>query len=256
MKKIIAFIGSDRQKGTYESVQRFEDQLQTLESVDFEYIQLKDLDLDFCHGCKLCFDKGENHCPIKDDRDLILQKIETADGIVFATPNYAFSVSARMKNLIDRLAFTFHRPRFFDKTCTNIVVQGVLGGSKISKYLTSTARNIGFNTSKGCVINTLEPLTEKRYMAMDKAVVSCAKSFHKALNRPGLEVPSLIQLMLFRMTRTGIHDSSVKLYDYIYFEEQGWYTSDYYYQTSLGPVKRIMGKLFDKAGSLLAKSMA
>ena len=54
-----------------------------------------------------------------------------SDGVVFATPNYSFHVSGLMKLFVDRLAFNFHRPRFFGKTCTSIVTQGIAGGGKI-----------------------------------------------------------------------------------------------------------------------------
>lgn len=255
MKKVLAFIGSDRKKGTYESVQRFEKALNELTQVEFEYISLNDVNLDMCRGCKLCFDKGEQHCPLKDDRDTIIKKFELADGIVFASPNYAFQVSGRMKNLIDRLAFTFHRPRYFDKACTAIIVQGVYGGSKICRYLESTGRNIGMNVSKGCVVNTLEPMTDQRYQAMDKVTKACANRFAKTLERNAPPKPSIIQLMMFCMTRTGINESPAKFYDYEYFGEMGWYESDYYYDTKIGPFSKMLSRLFDYAGSKIVKMM-
>lgn len=255
MKKIIAFIGSDRRKGTYESVRRFEQALNALEEVDFEYIQLKDVNLEFCQGCKRCFDEGEEFCPLDDDRNKIMEKIETADGIILASPNYAFHISARTKNLIDRLAFTFHRPRYFGKVCMPLVVQGVHGGKKVSEYLASTARHMGFSTSAGCVINTLEPMTEKRYKAMDEAVSVCAREFHAQISKTSLPVPTLKQLMLFRMTRTGIRESPVKLYDHDYFKQQGWFESDYYYDVRLSPFKKIIGSLSDRAGRMFVKAM-
>jgi hypothetical protein len=33
--------------------------------------------------------------------------------------------------------------------------------------------------------------------------------------------------------------------DYTYYTEQGWFESDYYYPTGLGPFKKGAGKLFD-----------
>jgi multimeric flavodoxin WrbA len=86
---------------------------------------VSDYRLQLCLGCKQCFVKGEAYCPLKDDdRDVLLQKMEQSDGIVFATPTYAFGVAARMKNLFDRLAFIDHRPRFFGKASIAIVTQG------------------------------------------------------------------------------------------------------------------------------------
>lgn len=137
MKKVTAFIGSARKQATYEAVREFEKNLNSYTEIDFEYVFLKDYQLEFCRGCKLCFDKGEEICPIRDDRDVLIDKINHSDGVIFATPNYSFHVSASMKNLLDRLAFVFHRPRFFGKTFTSIVIQGIFGGNSIVKYLMS-----------------------------------------------------------------------------------------------------------------------
>ena len=113
MKKVTAFIGTQTKKHTYQAVQEFEKNLGQCGEIDFEHVFLSDYHLEFCRGCKVCFDKGEEYCPLKDDRDLLLEKMEQSDGVIFATPNYAFQLSARMKNFFDRTAFLDHRPRFF-----------------------------------------------------------------------------------------------------------------------------------------------
>jgi len=64
MKKITAFIGSARKKGTYLAVQEFEKNLKKYRDIDFEYVFLNDYNLEFCSGCKLCFDKVSNSVPI------------------------------------------------------------------------------------------------------------------------------------------------------------------------------------------------
>jgi len=134
MKKVTAVIATQSRKNTYRAVQEFEKGLRRLGELDFEYVFLSDYRLEFCRGCKVCFDRGEELCPLKDDRDLLIEKLERSDGVVFATPNYAFHVPARMKNLFDRTAFIFHRPRFFGKVCAAVVTQGMFGGGTIVKY--------------------------------------------------------------------------------------------------------------------------
>lgn len=67
MKKVTAFIGSARKQATYDSVREFEKCLKAYTEIEFEVVFLKDYPLEFCRGCKLCFDKGEEHCPIHDD---------------------------------------------------------------------------------------------------------------------------------------------------------------------------------------------
>jgi multimeric flavodoxin WrbA len=128
MKKVTAFIGTASKKATYQAVQEFEQNLKQYGDIDFESVFLSDYHPELCWDCKQCFIKGEEYCPLTDDRDVLLKKMEQSDGIIFATPTYAFQVAARMKNFFDRLAFIDHRPRFFGKTCTAIATQGFYEG--------------------------------------------------------------------------------------------------------------------------------
>ena len=52
---------------------------------------------------------------MKDDRDWIVQKIESSEGVILASPNYATNVTWLMKNYIDRFAYTLHRPKYFNQ---------------------------------------------------------------------------------------------------------------------------------------------
>ena len=111
--KITAFVGSARKKHTYRATEQFMNNLQLLGDIEYEIITLSDYHLEVCKGCKLCLDKGEEFCPLKDDRDKLIEKMNHSDGIVFASPNYSFNMSGLMKIFLDRLGFAFHRPRFF-----------------------------------------------------------------------------------------------------------------------------------------------
>ncbi len=114
--KILAIIGSLRKKHTYEAVKRFEEAHNKHgENIDYEYLFIKDLNFRQCKGCFLCISKGEDKCPLKDDRDLIIQKIESSDCIILACPNYVMNVNGLTKNMIDRFAYNLHRPKYFDK---------------------------------------------------------------------------------------------------------------------------------------------
>lgn len=255
MYKIIAFIGSQRKGITYKAVQEFEKNLKELDDIDFEYIFLSDFNLEFCRGCKLCFDKGEQYCPIKDDKNLLMNKLEQADGVIFATPSYAFQVSARMKNFIDRITYTFHRPRFFGKVFTAMVIHAVpVGAGKIQKYLESTGSNAGFEIVKGCCINSMEPMSEKQQNSLNVKTKKLSKRFYKQMVIHKKSVPSLFRLMTFRMTRSGLQACSDKYYDYYYYRDKGWFNTGYYYETTLSPVKKLFGYLFDMLGYRMFKS--
>ena len=216
MKKVTAFVGTARKKNTYNAVRQFLDNLQSLGDVEYEIVALSDYRLGTCRGCKLCFEKGEEFCPLKDDRDVLIEKMMASDGVVFASPNYSFQVSAIMKMFLDRLGFVFHRPRFFGKTFTSIVVQGIYGGSKIVKYLDFVGNGLGFNTVKGSCVTALEPMTEKEQQKIDRALARQSRRFHERLVKPAYPVPTLFKLMAFRMGRTSMRlvldDSSRRLH--------------------------------------------
>jgi len=253
MKKVTAFIGTQSKKATYLAVQEFEKNLKLLGDIDFEYVFLSDYHLEFCRGCKQCFLKGEEFCPSKDDRDLLLEKMEQSDGIILATPTYTFQVAARMKNFLDRLAFICHRPRFFGKTCTAIVTQGFYGGGAVLKYLNFTAGSLGFHISKGCCLSALDPMTKLQQKKLTEGIKEASARFYKEIQRPP-QPPSFMWLMVFRMGRTNIMTSLDENFrDYQYYKEKGWFRADYYYATSLGLTKRLAGHLFDFLGKQMVK---
>ncbi|MBD3194987.1 MAG: NADPH-dependent FMN reductase [Candidatus Lokiarchaeota archaeon] len=254
MKKVIAIIGSARKKATYKAVQEFEKNLKELGNIEFEYIFLHNFHLEFCKGCHSCFNNGEEYCPLKDDRDLLLEKMESADGVILASPNYAFQVSARMKNFLDRFAYFYHRPIFFGKVFTAIVVQGFFGGKDIRKYLETMGKNFGFNPVKGACIKTLDPMTEKQTRKLKKKINKVSKRFFKQIMKSSKPSPSSGRLMMFRISRKLIENLDPKYRDYQYYQENGWFESDYYYETSLGIGKKIAGSLADFIGKQMAKS--
>lgn len=244
--KITAFIGSGRKKHTYFATEKFLKNLQSKGNVEYEIIQLGDYNLKICTGCSLCLNKGEEFCPLKDDRDMLLEKIESSDGIVFATPNYSFDVSGLMKVFLDRFGFIFHRPRYFGKVFTNIVVQGVYRGNHIVKYLNFIGNALGTNVKGSCLISR-EPLPEKRQKKNDDILEKHSNRFYKQLIKKGLPTPSVFELMIFRMSRNGIRrELNEDFRDYTYYEEKGWFESDFYYPVKLNFLKRSLGRLFDR----------
>ncbi|MGD8626776.1 MAG: flavodoxin family protein [Anaerolineae bacterium] len=246
MKKVTAFVGSARKKHTHTAVVQFLAHLQSMGEIEYEIVRLSDYRLEFCKGCKVCFARGEEHCPLKDDRDLLLEKMMASDGVVFATPNYAFQLSGMMKAFLDRLAFAFHRPQFFGKTFTSIVTQGIGRGGKIVNYLDFAAKCLGFNTVKGSCLTALEPMTEGEQERMDRTLAAQARRYYASLEQPGYPVPSWIMLIGFRMGRTSVRlELDERSRDYRYYVEKGWFESDYFYPTNLGLLKKGAGKLFD-----------
>ncbi len=67
---------------------------------DVELISLRGKDIRFCRGCFVC--QTTRRCVIRDDADLIEQKMERADVLAFATPIYYYEMSGQMKTMLDR----------------------------------------------------------------------------------------------------------------------------------------------------------
>jgi multimeric flavodoxin WrbA len=244
--KVTAFVGSARKRHTYNATALFLNYLQQNRDIEYEIISLNDYHLEVCKGCKLCLDKGEKLCPLKDDRDILIEKINNSDGIVLASPNYSFNVSGLMKVFLDRLGFIFHRPRFFGKTFTSIVVQGVYGGKKISEYFNFIGKGLGFEVVKGCCLNSMEPMTEKDQKAFDKKVEKLSRKFWLSLNRKEYPSPTLFELMVFRMSRTGFNMALNESWmDFRYYRQNGWFETDYYYPVKLNPLKKLAGIFCD-----------
>jgi multimeric flavodoxin WrbA len=250
-KKVTVFVGSARKRGaTSKAANRFLEQLESHGDVHGEIVFLSDYDIGVCHGCKNCTNWGEERCPLKDDRDVLIEKMMASDGIVFASPNYSFQVSAIMKIFLDRIAFLFHRPRFHGKTFTSIVVQAIGMGGKIVKYLEFVGGGLGFNVVKGSCSRTLEPMDQAAIDRMERNLAKQSRLFHARLLRPAFPAPSLLGLMMFRMARTGYRLAlGENMRDYVYFRDRGWFESAYYYPVHLDPFKKAAGALFDWAAA-------
>jgi Multimeric flavodoxin WrbA len=252
--KVVAFVGSARKKHTYDTTELFLQKLQSLGDIEYEIVGLSDYNLGICKGCILCMDQGEEFCPFKDDRDILIAKMLNSDGVVFASPNYSFQVSGLMKVFLDRIGFMFHRPRFFGKVFTSIVAQGIYGGNSIVKYFNFIGGGLGFNVVKGCCINSLEPMTEKGRKKIEKIIDKQSKKFYLKLLKKEYPTPSLLELMIFRMARTSRKMMLNENYrDYTYCKGNGWFESDYYYPVKLNPFKRIAGNLFDSLAIKMTK---
>lgn len=252
--KVTAFIGSARKRHTYKISEQLLKTLQSLGDVEYEIVRLSDYTLKTCKGCKLCMDKGEEFCPLNDDRDILIEKMIHSDGVIFASPNYFFQVSALMKIFLDRLAFFGHRPKFFGKTWSCIVTQGVGGGGKIVKYLNFIGNMLGFNVVNGSFCRTLEPMTEKGQKKNNKKITKQSKRFYLKLIKNEYPTPTIFKLMMFRMARSSMKLMLNEEYrDYKYFLEQGWFDSDYYYPVKLGWLKKMAGRLFERIGTSMAK---
>jgi putative NADPH-quinone reductase len=73
-----------------------------------EKIYLYDLDIKPCTGCLAC--EKTSTCPIQDDHQSVLDAMDTADTVIFASPTYWSNVTSVAKMFMDRSI------RFFTQT--------------------------------------------------------------------------------------------------------------------------------------------
>lgn len=65
-----------------------------------EKVSLHDKNIHFCRGCLSC--QKTLRCIINDDANSVVEKMKTAEVLVFATPIYYYEMSGQLKTLLDR----------------------------------------------------------------------------------------------------------------------------------------------------------
>lgn len=240
--KILTIICSLRKKHTYEAAKRFEDAHRAYGAdCEYEYLFLKDLNMQTCNGCFLCISKGEQYCPLKDDRDYLLEKVDSADCIILASPNYVMNVNWITKNLIDRLAYILHRPRFFDKRFILLLTSGNFMGTtqafKALSVLPSGGKTIG-----KLVLYTAPELNEKQRNNKEKIFMTKANRIFKVLDREYKHNAPYSYLFWFASFKS-IHDKNKKTLpaDYEYYKDK-----EYFIDLNLPFLKRIIIKVFTR----------
>lgn len=113
-KKVFAFVGSrSSKKITYSFVKKILEEMDHIESIEYEILTLADFDIHPCLGCENCFLLGD--CVQKDDLQKLLNKILHADLFVLSAPVYMHGMPGEMKNIIDRIATWSHTFRLAGK---------------------------------------------------------------------------------------------------------------------------------------------
>jgi multimeric flavodoxin WrbA len=98
--KIIGLLGSPREGGNTEIMMDTALDAAGKAGAMTEKIALRDLSIAPCDGCNACNETGE--CIVEDDAQDIYRAMLSADGIIWATPVYFWSMTAQTKTLMDR----------------------------------------------------------------------------------------------------------------------------------------------------------
>lgn len=243
--KILAVMGSPREGDSYGLTRRVEDHLSQLGDYEVEYLWLKDLDIGFCRGCYACLTYGEERCPADGDIAAIEEQLLSADGVIFASPVYAMSVTALMKNLMDRMAYSMHRPRFFDQQTVLVATAGAAGIDETLSTLKAW-EYCGFDIvdSFGFIVEPRDA-SEEEERKRQARTKRAAQTLHKAISRDRPSAPSLMRAIYFRIQQQrfqNLKEEAPK--DYEYFSERGWFDPSrrYYTDAPVGFSKNIIAR--------------
>jgi multimeric flavodoxin WrbA len=146
--KILAIIGSPR--GMQGNTGRLlEEVLTGVEAAggEFEILSLKTLTVQPCVACDICHRTGV--CNIKDDYEIIKDKLLACDGFILASPNYIFSVTAQMKALFDRCNGLIHCMALEGKYAAMVETSGGGEDEEVLAYMSRFVNTLGANSVGG-----------------------------------------------------------------------------------------------------------
>ena len=242
--KILAIMRSPRKKGnTYRIVEQVKENLKAYDnSMDFEYLFLGEQNMQMCKGCFCCIAQGEDKCPLQDDRATIELKMQEADGILIAAPNYAMGVPGIMKNFIDRFAYTLHRPCFFDKIFMAVATSGGTMGIKQATAqlaILSAGGRLAAKLGVSCPPIPMAGLERKAAKDIRKKSVV----FYRALQKQKRKLPGAGDWAYFHAFKTFTTFACYQKVcpaDYSYYKDK----DEYFYPLSGRMMRRLLGKLF------------
>lgn len=245
--KVLAVVGSPRARGnTYRLVRMIEQRLRQQADVEFEYLQLGEANLYPCRGCAVCLDRGEQHCPLDDDRADIERRLLAADGVILACPVYAMDMPSVMRVFMERFAYSMHRPRFFDQKVLLVTTTGIAGIRETLGRLAEMSYTgmqiigrVGVATPSG-------PATPAECRAIEAAADRGAALLLKALRGPRYTSPTLMRLFIFRMQQLAFSQTAEEWpADHAYYEEKGWFDPKcrFYVDAPVNPIKALIARV-------------
>lgn len=103
--KIVGISGSPVKKGNTDTFLSTIMSDATQRGLHTDIVNLSEIMIKNCIHCNFCLSKQKTgkYCSLKDDAQMIYEKLETADIIVLASPVYFMRTSGMMATFIDRL---------------------------------------------------------------------------------------------------------------------------------------------------------
>ena len=234
--KILAIGGSPHKGNLYSVLNNIHEDHP---DIDYKLLALSEVNLESCKGCYMCVLRGAEFCPLKDDRDMILEEIKAADGIIFASSVHVNNITAIMKNFITRFGYEGHRPRFIDKYAMVMSVCGMFGSKDANEYMDGMFSQFGFN-----VVTALElqvgTKSEKENAYNREKANEAFNDFITRIKNKQPNKPSMGQVIRFHIFKT-ISESYKEHFiaDYEYYKDKTEIVSD----VKVGFLKRKLAKI-------------
>ncbi|MGD9131442.1 MAG: NAD(P)H-dependent oxidoreductase [Candidatus Bathyarchaeota archaeon] len=233
--KILAICGSQRKGGTFKVLNSIKEEFP---DVDYEILMLKDMNMKDCYGCYACINRGPEKCPLKDDRDVIIEKMEEADGVIFATPTNTRHITVLMKKFMDKLGYIAHRPYFFDKYAVFVATCKGFGADLANEYMSSNIGQYGFN-----LVSSVELYISTKSEAETKynkeQIVQAVRKLISAIQKGERFEPEFGYLVQFHIMK-AISELNKKegIADYEYYKDK----TGYYYDVKVPFYKKRFAK--------------
>ena len=250
--KVLVIVGSSRGKGnTYKTTKQLEEKIKKIGEIEFDYLFLREANLKPCRGCFTCITRGEQFCPIKDDRAKIEEQMLNSDGVIFTSPVYVFNVTALMKNFIDRFGYASHRPIFFNQSAIAIVTSSGGGLKETLNYIESITRSWGFNfvDKLGIIVHPYLIHTSQYSCEIENNMDKTAGVFYHSLKTKERKSPKLGELIQFRVMR--MHAIDTKNYftaNYKYYKEKDLVDKNkkYFIDIEINFFKNVFARMIEK----------
>jgi multimeric flavodoxin WrbA len=233
MKKVLAINGSKRKFNTFSLLKAICSELEK-HSIETEIVNIMDFNIKGCIGCETCLRK--NKCVIKDDAEVVMEKLKSCDGIILGSPVYMGNISGNLKVFIDRTCRWFHRPELVGKPSFAVVTTAGSGLKDTSNYIEKVLIQWGTMPS-GRIARNVKNLK-------DSIKQDDIKTFIEYINSSSINKhkPSLNQVIHFQVQK--VLAEKILDIDKQFWIDNDWMSRIYYYDCSIGFMKKMLGKLF------------
>jgi multimeric flavodoxin WrbA len=141
-------------------------------------VLVSDSRIEFCRDCRACMKSGR--CCIEDDFHEVRARLMEADGIILSSPTYGAAMSARIKNLFDRLGqFAYLTSLLGGKYVVGIATAGSFGAKKVARQLARCVQHSVFN--RGYVSGTLGVHLRGKHVSSLPGALQTASSLGRKL---------------------------------------------------------------------------